>query len=63
MTNDVEKTYEAFVDILATLSLMGPTSEICLLALKLQGELYKANLDIDTAEELIEAFEKALPII
>lgn len=56
MINDSEKNYESFVDILAKLSLMGPSEKVALLALELQSELFKLNCDIDSAEELIELF-------
>ena len=56
MINDSETAYETFVDVLAKLSLMGPSEKVALLALELQGELFRLNCDFDTAEELIELF-------
>ena len=56
MINIAEKNYKTFVNVLAVLSLSGPSEKVALLALKLQSELFRLNCDIDTAEELIELF-------
>lgn len=58
MINEAETAYESFVDILAALSLVGPSEKIALLALEMKCELDRLNLDRDTAEELIAVFEK-----